>query len=74
MCIVLFLFLLFFFLNLGQTDCMIMLNVGIESETEITGELNSGDLKNMTSKLGNCQPLDVHSGKGVSCLQFRFYI
>ena len=35
---------------------MIMLNVGIGSETETTGELNSGDLKNMTSKLGNCQP------------------
>ena len=40
---------------------MIMLNAGIGSETETTGELNSGDLKNMTSKLGNCQPLDLHS-------------
>ena len=34
-----------FFCHLGQTDCMIMLNVGIGSETETTGELNSGDLK-----------------------------
>ena len=40
---------------------MIMLNVGIGSETEITGELSSGDLKNLTSKLGNNQPLDLHN-------------
>ena len=40
---------------------MIMLNVGIGSETEVTGELNSDNLKNMTSKLGNGQPLDLHS-------------
>ena len=40
---------------------MIILNVGIESETETIGELNSGDLKNMTSRPGNCQPLDLHS-------------
>ena len=40
---------------------MIMLNIGIGSETEITGELNSGDLKNLTSKLGNSQPLDLHN-------------
>ena len=40
---------------------MIMLNVGIGSVTEITGQLNSGDLKNMTSKLDNCQPLDLYS-------------
>ena len=39
---------------------MIMLNVGIGSVTEITGQLNSGDLKNMTSKLDNCQP-DLYS-------------
>ena len=40
---------------------MTMLNVTIGSETETTGELNSGDLKNMTSKLVNCQPLDLNS-------------
>ena len=50
-----------FFFNLGQTDRMIMLNVGIGSETETTREINSSDLKNMTRKLGNCQPLDLHS-------------
>ena len=38
-----------------------MLNVTIGSETETTGKLNSGDLKNMTSKLGNCQSLDLNS-------------
>ena len=32
---------------------MIMLNVGIGSETETTEELNSGDLKNMTCNLGS---------------------
>ena len=31
---------------------MIMLNGGIGSETEITWELNSCDLNNMTNKLG----------------------
>ena len=40
---------------------MIMLNVGIGPETETTAELNFGDLKNMTSRLGNCQPLHLHS-------------
>ena len=45
---------MFFFFNLSQTDYMILLNVGIGSET--TGELNSGDLKNMTSKLPVASP------------------
>ena len=48
---------------------MIKLNVGIGSETETTGELNSGDLKNMTCKTWQLPALRfAQSGIGVSCV------